>query len=558
MNPFIAISSAMLLLAPSDIPQQIELPDGAVDLLQSGRYERAEIMLRAAVEACIAADQTHATCISLLNTLAYTGQMRGDWKLQLSAAERSAVAAAKHAPGSEHEYYALTNLSSALEDSDTPMAAIAPGRKALALAERIWSPTSAQVALISRNLAITLTGLGRHAEAEPLMRRSYEIRVALDGADSISALDAARVLAVTLSEGGKIAAALELHARTVATLNERHPDRVGERASAAGDYALTLSNAGQYGDAAKQFSTAIALWRSLGGDQPGLLTALNNAAGNFSAMGDYASAEAMHREVLHERAARHSPDDPVMATSYGNLGVAIDAQGRHDEALPMFRKALDIAVKTYGADHIRTVPFRAHLADLLPPSEEAVERATLLAIRRKSLGPDHPDTLEALHSYATALTKAGRDTDAEGGFREAVERGTRVYGADNVNLAESMAALALCLARQMKPGSLAEMKSLLARSWTIHADVLGDHHTRTILSAVYLGSVSAPPVARTLSLRAQKGVLERTARQRAFDAAAQQELRDFAPIFSQGVAVNWRLANPPPAIPASPKPQAAN
>lgn len=538
------LSLAMALPAAAQTRDQMPLPDGFQAAIEKADLAQALALIAPATDACLAADPTAARCIDLLNWLASVGQRREDRPLQLRAARLAAAAAAQYAPGTAREYYALVNLSGGLDHSGTPLEAEAPARRALAIAERLWPEPSDNVALICRNLATTLTALGKHAEAATLMRRAVAIRTAQGGAESLAALDASRVLGVTLNEGGQIAAAVAMLTQVADTLAARHPGRVVERARAEGDLASVLQDAGRYADAAQRYYNAITLWEQTGEEGEAVLTVLNNAARNFVAMGDYARAEQIDRLVLRVKSDRFGPDDPSLARSYGNLGVVLEAQGKVEEARPLLRKALAMAISAYGPDHLRTAPFRGYLADALPLAEQEGERRTLVALYRDQLGAGHPDTLNALAQLATVLAALGRHAEAETAYREVVAQGERTWGPDNVNFANSLVALALSLARQLRPGTLGEMRSLIARGWSIQRAALGPEHPDTIESAIYLAQMSDDPRARTLSRGAQSGILARIGRSRDFSAAAQAELRAFSAAFGQAVQINWRLAHP--------------
>ncbi|MDR6851598.1 tetratricopeptide (TPR) repeat protein [Sphingomonas sp. BE123] len=536
------LALAIATPAAAQTLDQMPLPDGFQAAIEKGDLAHAQALIAPATDACIAADPSAARCIDLLNWLASVGQRREDRPLQLRAARLAAAAASHYAPGTAYEYYALFNLSGGLDHSGTPLEAEAPARRALAIAERLWPEPSDNVALICRALAITLTALAKHAEAATLMRRAVAIRTAQSGADSLAALDAARVLGVTLGAGGRIGDAVALLTRTADTLAARHPDQHAARARAEGDLAVALNDAGRYTEAAQRYAVAIALWEQVGETGESLVTALNNAARNFVAMGDYVRAEQIDRAVLRIKTLQLGPDDPALARSYGNLGVVLEAQGKVDEARPLLRKALAMAIAAYGPDHVRTAPFRGYLADALPLAEQEGERRALLAIYRTQLGPGHPDTLNALAQLAHLLTARGRHGEAEALLREIVAQGERTWGPDNVNFADSLIALALSLARQLRPGTLAEMRALIARGWAIQRAALGPEHPDTIESAIYLAQMSDDTRARTLSRSAQAGILARISRARAFDPAAQAELRGFAPLFAQAVQISWRLA----------------
>lgn len=538
------LSLAMALPAAAQTPDQMPLPDGFRAAIGANDLVQAHALITPATDACLAADPTAARCIDLLNWLASVGQRREDRLLQLRAARLAAAAAARHAPGTALEYYALVNLSGGLDHSGTPLEAEAPARRALAIAERLWPEPSDNVALICRNLATTLTAIGKHDEAATLMRRAVAIRTAQGGAESVAALDASRVLGVTLNEGGHIGEAVALLTAAADTLAARHPTRILERARAEGDLASVLHDAGRYADAAQRYYNAITLWEQTGDEGEGVLTVLNNAARNFVAMGDYPRAEQIDRLVLRVKSDRLGPDDPSLARSYGNLGVVLEAQGKVDEARPLLRKALAMAVAAFGPAHLRTAPFRGYLADTLPLAEQEAERRTLIDIYRTQLGPGHPDTLNARAQLASVLSALGRHGEAETELREIVARGAATWGPDNVNFADSLIALALSIARQLRPGTLAEMQALIARGWSIQRAALGPEHPDTIESAIYLAQMSDDDRARTLSRGAQSGILARIGRSRDFGTAAQAELRAFSPVFGQAVQINWRLSHP--------------
>ncbi|WP_066682243.1 tetratricopeptide repeat protein [Sphingomonas sp. CCH9-E2] len=525
-------------------PEQQPLPDGFMAALNAGKLAEAQALIEPAVDACLATDPSAARCIELLTWLASVGQRREDRPLQLRAARRAAAAAATHARGTALEYYALVNLSGGLDDSGTPLEAEAPARRALAIAERLWPEPSDNVALVCRNLATTLTAIGKHEEAATLMRRALAIRTAQGGAGSVAALDASRVLGVTLNEGGRIGEAVKLLTFSADTLATRHPTRILERARAEGDLASALHDAGRYADAAQRYYNAIILWEQTGNEGEGVLIVLNNAARNFVAMGDYQRAEQIDRLVLRVKTERLGADDPSLARAYGNLGVVLEAQGKVDEARPLLRKALAMAVAAYGPAHLRTAPFRGYLADTLPLAEQEAERRTLIDIYRTQLGPGHPDTLNARAQLASVLSALGRHGEAETELREIVARGAATWGPENVNFADSLIALALSIARQLRPGTMAEMQALIARGWSIQRAALGPEHPDTIESAIYLAQMSDDDRARTLSRGAQSGILARIGRSRDFGAAAQAELRAFSPVFGQAVQINWRLSHP--------------
>ena len=89
--------------------------------------------------------------------------------------------------------------------------------------------------------------------------------------------------------------------------------------------------------------------------------------------GKYAEAEKLWKAGL-ESAESFGTQDSRYGTSLNNLAGLYRAQGRHGEAEPLYKRALDI--------------------------------------REKALGPEHPLVALNLEIYAALLRKMGRDSEA--------------------------------------------------------------------------------------------------------------------------------------------------
>ncbi|MCH8267055.1 MAG: tetratricopeptide repeat protein [Acidobacteria bacterium] len=89
--------------------------------------------------------------------------------------------------------------------------------------------------------------------------------------------------------------------------------------------------------------------------------------------GNYAEAEKQFLAALQE-AENFGPEDPRLATSLNNLAVVFRAQGKYEEAEPLYQRSL--------------------------------------AIDEKALGPEHPKVATTLENYADLLRKTGRENEA--------------------------------------------------------------------------------------------------------------------------------------------------
>ena len=102
-----------------------------------------------------------------------------------------------------------------------------------------------------------------------------------------------------------------------------------------------------------------------------------------------------------------------------------DDQGRYADAEPLYKRSLAIREKSLGPDHPDVATSLNNLAVLYRPRSLCGCRAALkrsLAIREKSLGPNHPD-VASLNNLAALYRDQGRWAEALPLVRTATERG---------------------------------------------------------------------------------------------------------------------------------------
>ena len=109
---------------------------------------------------------------------------------------------------------------------------------------------------------------------------------------------------------------------------------------------------------------------------------------------------------------------------------------------------------------------------------EALARQAI-DIRSHVLGPDHPQTLEAMDRLEWALNKQGKSTEAEKLERETLNTQLRVLGKENPGTATSMVYLAWSLQLE---GQYTEAEVLQREALAIRRRVLGPEHTDTLVS----------------------------------------------------------------------------
>ena len=125
----------------------------------------------------------------------------------------------------------------------------------------------------------------------------------------------------------------------------------------------------------------------MGQDHPNYASSLNNLAGLYRAQGKYDQALPLYEEALALRGRVLGQDHPNYAQSLNNLALLYDSQGKYDQALPLYEKALALIGRVLGQEHPDYAQSLNNLAALydsqgkydqaLPLHEEA------LALRRR-------------------------------------------------------------------------------------------------------------------------------------------------------------------------------
>jgi non-specific serine/threonine protein kinase/serine/threonine-protein kinase len=192
-------------------------------------------------------------------------------------------------------------------------------------------------------------------------------------------------------------------------------------------------------------------------------------------------------EMLIENAAdsvsQRFKDRPrVEAAVQARLASILNSLGRSELGLEHATRALELRRKNLGPDHPDTIESLHIYATLLDSSGRPREAEPLLkqAVdkRRTLLGEDHPDTIESLHNYAALLDELGRYKDAEPLYKKVLEQSRNALGEDNSFRITVMQGYALCLENQ---GREREAEPVIKQALAQARKVLGKNHPNTIL-----------------------------------------------------------------------------
>jgi tetratricopeptide (TPR) repeat protein len=295
--------------------------------------------------------------------------------------------------------------------------------------------------LLLNRAAYYLNERAEYAQAEPLYRRSLQIREKAMGPDHPKTAISLNNLAEFLRKQGKLNEAEPLYRR-----------------------ALTIDE------------------KTLGPEHLDTIVHVNNLAVLLDDQGKFDEAEPLYRQALAIREKALGPDHPDIASSLNNLAELLVTQGKLDEAEPLHWRALAIREKALGPDHPDTATSLNNLAGLLTSQEKIDEAEPLyrraLAIDESTLGPEHPDTAIDLDNLGGLLFTQGKSADAESLCRRALSIREKTLGREHPSTATSLTNLAFLLKDQKKP---AEAEQLYRRALAIFEKALGPEHPKTVL-----------------------------------------------------------------------------
>jgi tetratricopeptide (TPR) repeat protein len=323
----------------SDDPAIVELKKRARDALDVGNFEEAERLLNEASDKDVDAAR----------------------RLKKVAEERFLSAAASKAENGDLKWTQLDYF-----------AAAGYYRKA---AELVPEGHDEQLAKYLNMAGRAYNEAGRYSEAEPLYKRSLQIREKV--------------------------------------LGPEHPDV----AASLNNLALLYRDQGRYPEAEPLYKRSLEIVEKvLGPEHPDVATSLNNLAELYRNQGRYSEAKPLHKRSLQIREKVLGPEHPDVAGSLNNLAALYHNQGRYPEAEPLYKRSLEIMEKILGPEHPGVATSLNNLAELYRNQGRYSEAEPLykrsLEIWEKILGPEHPNVATVLENYADLLQKMDREKEA--------------------------------------------------------------------------------------------------------------------------------------------------
>jgi len=349
----LALPAAVAAQASAPTPvQRWRLPPDVRMLAQMGGNREALRLIEAEIGKCEAARTARAVpddhCIDLLITATTLAQRVRDGAKATDLARR-AVAAAERALPPGHLDRALTRRLLASTLRETPDAALAEYRAALALYRA--ADSNAQDNVVDDMIEL-LNAHSRYAEAEPLLRVMLDRTLARRGAAHPEVGAALTNLAINLSAQRREAEAHPLLLRALAIYEAALPPTHPYIAVLLVNVGTSLIALQRPQEAVPVLRRALALREAnLRAGHPDIAVALGALANALTAAGDMAGAEAALRRALDLRRAAYRAGSPAIANGIVSLAYNLTKQRRHSEAVALYREARAIYAAAYPPGH---------------------------------------------------------------------------------------------------------------------------------------------------------------------------------------------------------------
>jgi tetratricopeptide (TPR) repeat protein len=178
-----------------------------------------------------------------------------------------------------------------------------------------------------------------------------------------------------------------------------------------------------------------------------------------------------------------STDAQAEASLRDNLAAVLSAQGKYEDAEMEHRRALALREKTLGPEHPDVAASRNNLANVLSAQgkhEDAeMELRRALALYEKTLGPEHPHVATSRNNLALILKALGKYADAEMELRRALALEEKALGPEHPRVAMARNNLANVLSDQWKYED-AEMEH--RRALALWEKTLGPEHPNVAMA----------------------------------------------------------------------------
>jgi tetratricopeptide (TPR) repeat protein len=184
-----------------------------------------------------------------------------------------------------------------------------------------------------------------------------------------------------------------------------------------------------------------------------------------------------HAMAIREQITSINFKSPVAPILFDRVGLYLHGRAVFPLAEQVFRDAIAMGERVFGADSLEVARSRNNLANILYAVGRRQEAEPLfresLAVQEKQLGRSDPGCARTMTSLSWLLHELGRPVEAEELLREAIASGETVLGRNHPDVAVRINNLALMLLRSSR---LDEAESLLREAIKAGEQSVGRDH----------------------------------------------------------------------------------
>jgi len=210
----------------------------------------------------------------------------------------------------------------------------------------------------------------------------------------------------------------------------------------------------------------------------------------LSAQGGIQYSRAMQHFREAERFADVNRDSEEWANLQNAIADLLFAQGKYADAEKLYRSVIEMRSRVLGPEHPDTLASRHRLIYVLNEEEKHAEAEAearqVVELREKILGFEHPDTLLSRYNLASALYHEGKYAEAERLYREVSKLDNVVIGPEHPRTLAARIGLANALNDQ---GKYPEAISTYSDVIKLDKKIYGPEHPVTLNDRMNLATV---------------------------------------------------------------------
>ncbi len=234
-----------------------------------------------------------------------------------------------------------------------------------------WVEAASQVAWI-------LDEMGRHVEAEPLLRSILRVMERTLGPDSPEVAASLNNLARLLRDTGRLENAEALYRRALGVAEKACGATHPQVAICLNNLAGLLRGMGRLAEAEPLLRRALEIDTAThGGNHPAVALGFNNLGSLLHGLERSGEAEECFRRALEIDESLEAPDSPAVAADLENLAIVLHSLHRHSEAEPLLRRSIRLAQVLHGKGDHRVAFGLTHLSLLLCDMDRHQEAGAL-------------------------------------------------------------------------------------------------------------------------------------------------------------------------------------